>query len=163
MFSEHAVISMRDGKLTLMFRVGNLRNSHMVSAQIRCKLLKVSAVRPLPTWRPPFPTLGGINPLESYLQAPSLSYATGKLVFSGWRMGQSTIDSSVLFPPILLQLFVLFLFIFIGRTCIAFWTNNTYRVVLAPGLLRYRNALFFLPWLFSYLESFEFVVSTPFQ
>ena len=163
MFSEHAVISMRDGKLTLMFRVGNLRNSHMVSAQIRCKLLKVSAVRPLPTWRPPFPTLGGINPLESYLQAPSLSYATGKLVFSGWRMGQSTIDSSVLFTPILLQLFVLFLFIFIGRTCIAFWTNNTYRVVLAPGLLRYRNALFFLPWLFSYLESFEFVVSTPFQ
>ncbi|CAD7690694.1 unnamed protein product [Nyctereutes procyonoides] len=41
MFSEHAVISMRDGKLTLMFRVGNLRNSHMVSAQIRCKLLKI--------------------------------------------------------------------------------------------------------------------------
>ncbi|NWH91592.1 KCNJ3 protein, partial [Aegithalos caudatus] len=41
MFSEHAAISMRDGKLTLMFRVGNLRNSHMVSAQIRCKLLKV--------------------------------------------------------------------------------------------------------------------------
>ncbi|XP_040296442.1 G protein-activated inward rectifier potassium channel 1 isoform X1 [Bufo bufo] len=40
MFSEYAVISMRDGKLTLMFRVGNLRNSHMVSAQIRCKLLK---------------------------------------------------------------------------------------------------------------------------
>ncbi|XP_007888118.1 G protein-activated inward rectifier potassium channel 1 [Callorhinchus milii] len=40
MFSEHAVISMRDGKLTLMFRVGNLRNSHMVSAQMRCKLLK---------------------------------------------------------------------------------------------------------------------------
>ncbi|KAF6361627.1 G protein-activated inward rectifier potassium channel 1 isoform X1 [Rhinolophus sinicus] len=40
MFSEHAVISMRDGKFTLMFRVGNLRNSHMVSAQIRCKLLK---------------------------------------------------------------------------------------------------------------------------
>ncbi|XP_075465479.1 G protein-activated inward rectifier potassium channel 1 isoform X1 [Ascaphus truei] len=40
MFSEHSVISMRDGRLTLMFRVGNLRNSHMVSAQIRCKLLK---------------------------------------------------------------------------------------------------------------------------
>lgn len=43
MFSENAAISMRDGKLTLMFRVGNLRNSHMVSAQIRCKLLKVRA------------------------------------------------------------------------------------------------------------------------
>ncbi|XP_009271425.2 PREDICTED: LOW QUALITY PROTEIN: G protein-activated inward rectifier potassium channel 1 [Aptenodytes forsteri] len=40
MFSEHAAISMRDGKLTLMFRVGNPPTSHMVSAQIRCKLLK---------------------------------------------------------------------------------------------------------------------------
>ncbi|XP_039211803.1 G protein-activated inward rectifier potassium channel 1-like isoform X3 [Crotalus tigris] len=40
MFSRAAVISQRDGKLCLMFRVGNLRNSHMVSAQIRCKLIK---------------------------------------------------------------------------------------------------------------------------
>ncbi|KAJ7984427.1 hypothetical protein DPEC_G00354730 [Dallia pectoralis] len=40
MFSQDAVISLRDGKLCLMFRVGNLRNSHMVSAQIRCKLIK---------------------------------------------------------------------------------------------------------------------------
>lgn len=40
-FSRAAVISRRDGKLCLMFRVGNLRNSHMVSAQIRCKLIKV--------------------------------------------------------------------------------------------------------------------------
>ncbi|XP_048859126.1 G protein-activated inward rectifier potassium channel 1 isoform X1 [Brienomyrus brachyistius] len=40
MFSQDAVISQRDGKLCLMFRVGNLRNSHMVSAQIRCKLIK---------------------------------------------------------------------------------------------------------------------------
>ncbi|KAG8565850.1 hypothetical protein GDO81_012997 [Engystomops pustulosus] len=40
MFSHSAVISQRDGKLCLMFRVGNLRNSHMVSAQIRCKLIK---------------------------------------------------------------------------------------------------------------------------
>ncbi|XP_051273801.1 G protein-activated inward rectifier potassium channel 1-like [Dicentrarchus labrax] len=40
MFSQYAVISQRDGKLCLMFRVGNLRNSHMVSAQIRCKLIK---------------------------------------------------------------------------------------------------------------------------
>ncbi|XP_067088603.1 G protein-activated inward rectifier potassium channel 1 [Osmerus mordax] len=40
MFSQDAVISNRDGKLCLMFRVGNLRNSHMVSAQIRCKLIK---------------------------------------------------------------------------------------------------------------------------
>ncbi|KPP63579.1 G protein-activated inward rectifier potassium channel 1-like, partial [Scleropages formosus] len=40
MFSQDAVISQRDGRLCLMFRVGNLRNSHMVSAQIRCKLIK---------------------------------------------------------------------------------------------------------------------------
>ncbi|XP_061561779.1 LOW QUALITY PROTEIN: G protein-activated inward rectifier potassium channel 1-like [Phycodurus eques] len=40
MFSQDAVVSQRDGKLCLMFRVGNLRNSHMVSAQIRCKLIK---------------------------------------------------------------------------------------------------------------------------
>ncbi|XP_028842870.1 G protein-activated inward rectifier potassium channel 1 [Denticeps clupeoides] len=40
MFSQDAVISRRDGRLCLMFRVGNLRNSHMVSAQIRCKLIK---------------------------------------------------------------------------------------------------------------------------
>jgi len=41
MFSRAAVVSQRDGKLCLMFRVGNLRNSHMVSAQIRCKLIKL--------------------------------------------------------------------------------------------------------------------------
>ncbi|XP_006125846.2 G protein-activated inward rectifier potassium channel 1-like [Pelodiscus sinensis] len=40
MFSRAAVISQRDGRLCLMFRVGNLRNSHMVSAQIRCKLIQ---------------------------------------------------------------------------------------------------------------------------
>ncbi|XP_061911674.1 G protein-activated inward rectifier potassium channel 1-like [Entelurus aequoreus] len=40
MFSQDAVVSQRDGKLCLMFRVGNLRNSHMVSAQIRCKVIK---------------------------------------------------------------------------------------------------------------------------
>ncbi|CAN0385504.1 unnamed protein product [Lampetra planeri] len=40
MFSREAVVSSRDGSLCLMFRVGNLRSSHMVSAQIRCKLIK---------------------------------------------------------------------------------------------------------------------------
>ncbi|XP_074834788.1 G protein-activated inward rectifier potassium channel 1-like isoform X2 [Carettochelys insculpta] len=43
-FSRAAVISPRDGRLCLMFRVGNLRNSHMVSAQIRCKLLQKSVL-----------------------------------------------------------------------------------------------------------------------
>uniref|UniRef100_A0A3B4CJX5 G protein-activated inward rectifier potassium channel 2 n=2 Tax=Pygocentrus nattereri TaxID=42514 RepID=A0A3B4CJX5_PYGNA len=40
MFSTNAVISMRDGRLCLMFRVGDLRNSHIVEASIRAKLIK---------------------------------------------------------------------------------------------------------------------------
>ncbi|XP_063058987.1 G protein-activated inward rectifier potassium channel 2 [Engraulis encrasicolus] len=39
-FSTHAVISMRDGRLCLMFRVGDLRNSHIVEASIRAKMIK---------------------------------------------------------------------------------------------------------------------------
>uniref|UniRef100_H2ZQI7 G protein-activated inward rectifier potassium channel 3 n=1 Tax=Ciona savignyi TaxID=51511 RepID=H2ZQI7_CIOSA len=40
MFSDKSVISLRDGKMCLMFRVGDLRNSHIVEAQIRAKLIK---------------------------------------------------------------------------------------------------------------------------
>ncbi|XP_028836334.1 G protein-activated inward rectifier potassium channel 4 [Denticeps clupeoides] len=40
MFSHKAVISMRDSKLCLMFRVGDLRNSHIVEASIRAKLIR---------------------------------------------------------------------------------------------------------------------------
>ncbi|CAI9533597.1 unnamed protein product [Staurois parvus] len=40
MFSNMAVISVRDNKLCLMFRVGDLRNSHIVEASIRAKLIK---------------------------------------------------------------------------------------------------------------------------
>ncbi|XP_061072863.1 G protein-activated inward rectifier potassium channel 4 [Conger conger] len=40
MFSHKAVISVRDGKLCLMFRVGDLRNSHIVEASIRAKLIR---------------------------------------------------------------------------------------------------------------------------
>ncbi|XP_077313985.1 G protein-activated inward rectifier potassium channel 4 isoform X2 [Lithobates pipiens] len=40
MFSNNAVISLRDGKLCLMFRVGDLRSSHIVEASIRAKLIK---------------------------------------------------------------------------------------------------------------------------
>ncbi|XP_006642286.2 G protein-activated inward rectifier potassium channel 4 [Lepisosteus oculatus] len=40
MFSHKAVISVRDDKLCLMFRVGDLRNSHIVEASIRAKLIK---------------------------------------------------------------------------------------------------------------------------
>ncbi|KAG9273572.1 G protein-activated inward rectifier potassium channel 4-like [Astyanax mexicanus] len=40
MFSNKAVISVRDSKLCLMFRVGDLRNSHIVEASIRAKLIR---------------------------------------------------------------------------------------------------------------------------
>ncbi|XP_003225912.1 ATP-sensitive inward rectifier potassium channel 14 [Anolis carolinensis] len=39
-FSETAVVAMRDGKLCLMWRVGNLRKSHLVEAHVRAQLLK---------------------------------------------------------------------------------------------------------------------------
>ncbi|XP_034281131.1 G protein-activated inward rectifier potassium channel 4-like [Pantherophis guttatus] len=39
-FSKTCVISSRDEKLCLMFRIGDLRDSHMVDAKIRAKLIK---------------------------------------------------------------------------------------------------------------------------
>lgn len=41
-FSETAVVALRDGKLCMMWRVGNLRKSHLVEAHVRAQLLKVS-------------------------------------------------------------------------------------------------------------------------
>uniref|UniRef100_A0A8C5RLA4 Potassium inwardly rectifying channel subfamily J member 14 n=1 Tax=Laticauda laticaudata TaxID=8630 RepID=A0A8C5RLA4_LATLA len=38
-FSETAVVAMRDGKLCLMWRVANLRKSHLVEAHVRAQLL----------------------------------------------------------------------------------------------------------------------------
>ncbi|KAG8432840.1 hypothetical protein GDO86_017191 [Hymenochirus boettgeri] len=40
LFSHNAVIAMRDGKLNLMWRVGNLRKSHIVEAHVRAQLMK---------------------------------------------------------------------------------------------------------------------------
>ncbi|KAL2100871.1 hypothetical protein ACEWY4_002632 [Coilia grayii] len=40
LFSHNAIIAMRDGKLCLMFRVGNLRKSHIVEAHVRAQLVK---------------------------------------------------------------------------------------------------------------------------
>ena len=40
MFSHKAVVSVRDGRLCVMFRVGDLRNSHIVEASIRAKLIR---------------------------------------------------------------------------------------------------------------------------
>ncbi|XP_052407622.1 inward rectifier potassium channel 2-like [Carassius gibelio] len=39
-FSHYATIAMRDGKLCLMWRIGNLRKSHLVEAHVRAQLLK---------------------------------------------------------------------------------------------------------------------------
>ncbi|KAG1931390.1 ATP-sensitive inward rectifier potassium channel 12-like [Pimephales promelas] len=39
-FSHYATIAMRDGKLCLMWRVANLRKSHLVEAHVRAQLLK---------------------------------------------------------------------------------------------------------------------------
>ncbi|KAI4876896.1 hypothetical protein NFI96_008608 [Prochilodus magdalenae] len=39
-FSHYATIAMRDTKLCLMWRVGNLRKSHLVEAHVRAQLLK---------------------------------------------------------------------------------------------------------------------------
>ncbi|XP_063040194.1 inward rectifier potassium channel 2-like [Engraulis encrasicolus] len=39
-FSYYATIAMRDGKLCLMWRVGNLRKSHLVEAHVRAQMLK---------------------------------------------------------------------------------------------------------------------------
>ncbi|KAI4807413.1 hypothetical protein KUCAC02_027220 [Chaenocephalus aceratus] len=40
LFSHNALIAMRDGKLCLMWRVGNLRKSHIVEAHVRAQLIK---------------------------------------------------------------------------------------------------------------------------
>ncbi|KAG5262799.1 hypothetical protein AALO_G00279040 [Alosa alosa] len=39
-FSHNATVAMRDNKLCLMWRVGNLRKSHLVEAHVRAQLLK---------------------------------------------------------------------------------------------------------------------------
>ncbi|XP_034045520.1 ATP-sensitive inward rectifier potassium channel 12-like [Thalassophryne amazonica] len=39
-FSKNAVIALRDGKLCLMWRVGNLRRSHIVEAHVRAQLVR---------------------------------------------------------------------------------------------------------------------------
>lgn len=39
-FSKHCVICERDKKLCMLFRIGDLRESHMVDAKIRAKLIK---------------------------------------------------------------------------------------------------------------------------
>lgn len=44
-FSDTAVVALRDGKLCMMWRVGNMRKSHLVEAHVRAQLLKVGGRR----------------------------------------------------------------------------------------------------------------------
>lgn len=39
MFSKNAVITMRNGQLVLMFRVGNMRKSHLIEAHMRAQMI----------------------------------------------------------------------------------------------------------------------------
>ncbi|XP_061632328.1 ATP-sensitive inward rectifier potassium channel 14 isoform X2 [Phyllopteryx taeniolatus] len=48
-FSETAVVALRDGKLCMMWRVGNLRKSHLVEAHVRAQLLKGDTRRRVPS------------------------------------------------------------------------------------------------------------------
>uniref|UniRef100_A0A914UXD9 Uncharacterized protein n=1 Tax=Plectus sambesii TaxID=2011161 RepID=A0A914UXD9_9BILA len=38
-FSRHAVVALRDGQLCLLFRVGDMRNTHLVEAHVRLQLI----------------------------------------------------------------------------------------------------------------------------
>lgn len=40
LFSKHAVVCQRDGDLVLMFRVGDMRKSHIIGASIRAQLIR---------------------------------------------------------------------------------------------------------------------------
>lgn len=40
LFSKDAVISRRDGNLCLMFRIGDMRKSHIIGANVRAHLIK---------------------------------------------------------------------------------------------------------------------------
>lgn len=40
LFSRNAVICQRDGELCLMFRVGDMRRSHIIEAHVRAQLIR---------------------------------------------------------------------------------------------------------------------------
>ncbi|XP_055314353.1 G protein-activated inward rectifier potassium channel 3-like isoform X2 [Sitodiplosis mosellana] len=45
LFSKYAVVCQRDGYLTLMFRVGDIRKSHIIGANIRAQLIRTYATK----------------------------------------------------------------------------------------------------------------------
>ncbi|XP_016989192.1 G protein-activated inward rectifier potassium channel 3 isoform X2 [Drosophila rhopaloa] len=45
LFSKHAVICQRDGNLSLMFRVGDMRKSHIIGAGVRAQLIRTRSTK----------------------------------------------------------------------------------------------------------------------
>ena len=45
MFSKNAVITMRNGQFWLMFRLGNMRKSHLIESHIRAQMIYHKKVR----------------------------------------------------------------------------------------------------------------------
>ncbi|KPU80576.1 uncharacterized protein Dana_GF18763, isoform F [Drosophila ananassae] len=45
LFSKHAVICQRDGCLSLMFRVGDMRKSHIIGAGVRAQLIRTKSTK----------------------------------------------------------------------------------------------------------------------
>ncbi|KAK3928479.1 ATP-sensitive inward rectifier potassium channel 12 [Frankliniella fusca] len=45
LFSRHAVVAQRDGQLCLMFRVGDMRKSHIIEAHVRAQLIRRKTTR----------------------------------------------------------------------------------------------------------------------
>lgn len=65
-FSKHAVISLRDDKLCLMFRVGDLRSSHIVGANMRAKLIKSKQTQEGEGGPEACPTILGLSPQSQH-------------------------------------------------------------------------------------------------
>lgn len=74
-FSETAVVALRDGKLCMMWRVGNLRKSHLVEAHVRAQLLKVSGGSCIPT----------MTKKRKESESMTLIKETGLFLFKGQR------------------------------------------------------------------------------
>ena len=45
LFSKNAVICQRDGELNLMFRVGDMRKSHIIGANVRAQIIRTKATK----------------------------------------------------------------------------------------------------------------------
>lgn len=45
LFSKYAVVCQRDGYLTLMFRVGDIRKSHIIGANVRAQLIRTYSTK----------------------------------------------------------------------------------------------------------------------